>query len=111
MTMTPSQARYLIAMYEASDQSGAVACSKVAQMLGVTRPAVAKMAKTLIGRGVLRRESHGHTFLTDDGYAQARQLMDKVEVLCERIPSLGLDLSDEQVYRIACAMVIELECA
>ena len=45
MALCPSQYRYLLAIYELTQQHNSIRCVDVANNLSVTRPSVSKMMK------------------------------------------------------------------
>lgn len=72
MELTPSQIRYLLAVY-ALHKDGAVRSADIAQALHVTRPSVHRMALQLSDMGLLVKEKYSSVGFTDTGRIIAEQ--------------------------------------
>ena len=104
MEVTGAHLRYLLAIYEISQQRTDVGASEVARSLNVSRPSVTRMLGVLMDRGLLMRERYGKIYLTDQGLLLARQFSQQVAFLRNRIPLMGLQLSTQDTLEAACLL-------
>lgn len=100
-----SHLRYLLAIYELGRAQPDVGTLNIANALGYTKASVTKMAGTLMDMGLLVREKYGKIYLTDTGFLLAKDMPRCVEVLQERFPALGLELTAEETHDLIYTMV------
>ena len=58
--------------------------------------------------GLLVRERYGKIYLTDTGFLLAKDMLRCVEVICNRLPAVGFDLTREETAALARAIVLSL---
>lgn len=46
--------------------------------------------------------------MTDTGFLLAKDMLRCVEVICDRLPAVGFDLTTEETAALACAIVLSL---
>lgn len=100
--------RYLLAIYELGKRGPEVGIQAVAKALGCSKAAVTHMASTHMDRNLLVRERYGKLYLTDIGFLLARDAFRCVEVICGRLPALGLALTAEEAQSLVYTMVVNL---
>ncbi len=71
--LTPSNIRYLLAMKQLDKNGSGVRSVDIATCLGLSRPSVHNMMKTLIEMGFIRKTAYGVAFLTEEGEQTARR--------------------------------------
>lgn len=100
--------RYLLAIYELGQTKPDVGTLDISRALGYTKASVTKMMGILMDMGLLVREKYGKVYLTDTGFLLAKDLLRCVEILRERLPSLGLDLTAEETADLVHTIVANL---
>lgn len=60
------------------------------------------------GLSLLVRERYGKIYLTDTGFLLAKELFRCVEVIRERLPAMGFELTEEEATALAYTMVVNL---
>lgn len=100
--------RYLLAIYELGKSTPDVGTQAVAKALNCSKASVTKMMATLMDMNLLVREKYGKIYLTDTGYLLAKDMLRCVEVICDRLPAVGFDLTREETAALACAIVLSL---
>ena len=100
--------RYLLAIYELGKSTPDVGTQAVAKALNCSKASVTKMMATLMDMNLLVREKYGKIYLTDTGYLLAKDMLRCVEVICDRLPAVGFDLTTEETAALACAIVLSL---
>ena len=100
--------RYLLAIFELGKDTPDVGIQDVAKTLRCSKASVTKMMGILMDMGLLVREKYGKIYLTDTGFLLAKDLLRCVEVLRERFPKLGLDLTAEEAQDLIHTMVANL---
>ena len=70
---TFSQIRYIICIYRLTRKEEGVKSIDIANALGFSKPSVHNMLKSLADLGVVRRETFGLAYLTDEGRIIARK--------------------------------------
>ena len=105
--LSETHLRYLLTIYHLGQTVPDVSVIQIAQTLNVSKPSVTNMLNNLMN-GLLVKERYGKIYLTDTGFLLAKNFELRVEALCERLPNLNLDLSeDEQLntaYLLAAAL-------
>ena len=100
--------RYLLAVYELGKTGSEVGIQNVAKALSCSKASVTNMMAALMDQKLLVREKYGKIYLTDTGFLMAKDLLRCLEVLYERLPSMGLDLTTEEFQNLAHIMVVHL---
>ena len=103
-----SHLRYLLAIYELGKSTPDVGTEAVAKALNCSKASVTKMMATLMDMNLLVREKYGKIYLTDTGYLLAKDMLRCVEVICDRLPAVGFDLTTEETAALARAIVLSL---
>ena len=73
MALCPSQYRYLLAIYELTQQHNSIRCVDVANHLSVTRPSVSKMMKCMVNSGLVEPDYCKNITLTKMGLHLAQE--------------------------------------
>ena len=100
--------RYLLAIYELGKSNPDVGTQAVAKALNCSKASVTKMMATLMDMNLLVREKYGKIYLTDTGFLLAKDMLRCVEVICDRLPAVGFDLTREETAALARAIVLSL---
>ena len=100
--------RYLLAIYELGKSTPDVGTQAVAKALNCSKASVTKMMATLMDMNLLVRERYGKIYLTDTGFLLAKDMLRCVEVICNRLPAVGFDLTREETAALARAIVLSL---
>lgn len=110
MALTPSAARYLLAIYTLSDGGHAVRSVDVAQELSVARASVVKMLRRLVGDGLVQKEYYGNIQLTPAGIREANRIYTLFTIL-EHFFRSSLAVSAESAKRdaISCLCFLSQE--
>ena len=100
--------RYLLAIYELGKSNPDVGTQAVAKALNCSKTSVTKMMAILMEMNLLVRERYGKIYLTDTGFLLAKDMLRCVEVICNRLPAVGFDLTREETAALARAIVLSL---
>ena len=100
--------RYLLAIYELGKSTPDVGTQAVAKALNCSKASVTKMMATLMDMNLLVREKYGKIYLTDTGFLLAKDMLRCVEVICDRLPAVGFDLTREETAALARVIVLSL---
>ncbi|MCI9457984.1 MAG: MarR family transcriptional regulator [Oscillospiraceae bacterium] len=100
--------RYLLAIYELSRSKPDVGIQAVAKALNCSKASVTKMMANLIELNLLVRERYGKIYLTDTGFLLAKDLLRCVEIIQERLPAMGFDLTVEETADLVHTVVVNL---
>lgn len=100
--------RYLLAIYELGKSTPDVGIQAVAKSLNCSKASVTKMMGILMDMGLLVRERYGKIYLTDTGFLLAKDILRCVEVIRERLPAMGFDLTEEETLDFVRTMVVNL---
>ena len=100
--------RYLLAVYELGKTGSEVGIQDVAKALSCSKASVTNMMAALMAQKLLVREKYGKIYLTDTGFLMAKDLLRCLEVLYERLPSMGLNLTREESQNLAHIIVVHL---
>ncbi len=91
MSVTLSQARYIITMYQMKEKERNV--TKIASVLGVSKPSVTNMMNLFIERGIVKKGRNAVPTLTSQGKTMVEGILKKHEVLTAYFTrELGLPL-------------------
>ena len=100
--------RYLLAIYELGKSTPDVGIQAVARALSCSKASVTNMMANLMELSLLVRERYGKIYLTDTGFLLAKDLLRCVEVIRERIPAMGIELTAEEATDLVYTMVVNL---
>ena len=100
--------RYLLAIYELGKSTPDVGIQAVARALSCSKASVTNMMANLMELSLLVRERYGKIYLTDTGFLLAKDLFRCVEVIRERIPAMGIELTAEEATDLVYTMVVNL---
>ena len=100
--------RYLLAIYELGKSTPDVGTQAIAKALNCSKASVTKMMATLMDMNLLVRERYGKIYLTDTGYLLAKDMLQCVELIHERLPAMGFDLTEEEAQDFVRTMVVNL---
>ena len=76
---------------------GSLTCAIVTKMMGI-----------LMDMKLLVRERYGKIYLTDTGFLLAKDLLRCVKLIRERLPAMGLDLTEEETEEYIRMMAMNL---
>ena len=108
MELSQAQLRYLLAIGQLAQETGAVSSVQVARELQVSRPSVTRMLAILAEKDLVTKKRYGKITLTETGAALARQLQAGLRDLERRLPALGLELDREETAAVAGALAAAL---
>ena len=108
MELSSAHLRYLLAIGQLSQGTGAVSSAQVARALQVSRPSVTRMLAILAEKDLVTKERYGKITLTETGAALALQLQAGLRDLERRLPALGLELDREETAAVAGALAAAL---
>lgn len=100
--------RYLLAIYELGKSTPDVGTQAVAKALNCSKASVTKMTGILMDMGLLVREKYGKIYLTDTGFLLAKDMLQCIELIRERLPAMGFDLTEEEAQDFVRTMVVNL---
>ena len=100
--------RYLLAIYELGKSMPDVGIQAVAKAMNCSKASVTKMMDNLMERDLLVRERYGKIYLTDTGFLLAKDMLRCVELIRERLPAMGFDLTEEEARDFVRTMVVNL---
>ncbi len=99
---TKSQEDLLEALLMLEEQGLPLETTRVAKMLGISKPAVHQMGHELIDRGWITRKDYGDMKLTDEGREIAKAVLERHRILKAFLIQLGV--SEEVAERDCCQM-------
>ena len=100
--------RYLLAIYELGKSTPDVGTQAVAKALNCSKASVTKMMATLMDMNLLVREKYGKIYLTDTGFLLAKDMLRCIELIRERFPAMGFDLTEKETQDFVGTMVVNL---
>ena len=100
--------RYLLAIYELGKSTPDVGTQAVAKALNCSKASVTKMTGILMDMGLLVREKYGKIYLTDTAFLLAKDMLQCIELIRERLPAMGFDLTEEEARDFVRTMVVNL---
>ena len=100
--------RSLLAIYELGKSAPDVGTQAVEKALNCSKASVTKMMAILMDMNLLVREKYGKIYLTDTGFLLAKDMLRCVELIHERLPAMGFDLSEEEAQDYIRTMVVNL---
>jgi len=99
---TKSQEDFLEALLMLEQQGQPLETTRVAKLLGVSKPAVHQMGHELIDRGWITRKDYGDMKLTDEGRKIAESVLARHHILKQFLLNLGV--SEEVAEHDCCLM-------
>ena len=100
--------RYLLAIYELGRNKPDVGTQDIAKAMNCSKASVTKMMSMLMDMDLLVWERYGKIYLTDTGFLLAKDLLRCVELIRERFPAIGLDLTSEETEEYIRMMAMNL---
>ncbi len=83
-------------------QRGQVRSIDISEHMGYSKPSVSRAVGLLKGEGYIRVDKDGSIILTDTGYAVARKILERHQVLTQMLVALGVE--EETAQADACRM-------
>ena len=108
MELRESHLRYLLVIYELGQAATDVGTADIAKALDCSKASVTNMMSNLMDLGLLVRERYGKIYLTDTGFLLAKELFLCVKTVSQRLPALGLDMTEEDAGNLAHTIVLNL---
>ena len=108
MEIRTSHLRYLLTIYELSQERMDVGTADIAKAIDCSKASVTHMMSNLMEMGLLVRERYGKIYLTDTGFLLTRDMFRAVTELQERIPAMDLNLTDGEMSALAHEWVLLL---
>lgn len=102
MKIQKSSEDYLETMLMLKEKNGFIRSIDIAKHLEVTKPSVSYATKRLRENGYITMDSDGMISLTDEGYAIARKIYNRHQVLCRFLEKLGVnpEIAEEDACKI-----------
>ena len=100
--LTISAEDYLEAALRLTLRGERIKVTSIADLLGVSKPAVTNALSDSADNGLLSRQPYGDIYLTDEGRAAAEQVYSKHKLLHSFLCSLGVS---EQTAEIDCCKI------
>ena len=100
--------RYLLAIYELGKSTPDMGTQAIAKALNCSKASVTKMMAILMDMNLLVRERYGKIYLTDTGFLLAKDMLRCVELIHERLPAMGFDLTEEEARDFVRTMAVNL---
>ena len=99
---TESQEDFVEALLMLEEKGEPLETTRVAKLLGISKPAVHQMGHILIDRGLITRVDYGDMALTEAGRALAAEVLNRHNTLHENLLSIGV--SEETADEDCCRM-------
>lgn len=80
-TLSASNLRYLMVMKGLGENGRGVRCTDVATELGLSKPSVHNMMHTFRDMGLIRKDSYGASFFTEEGSRLVQRYSEYVDAL------------------------------
>lgn len=103
--LTSTHLRYLLAIYQIGKLEQDVCSTSISEFLNVSGPSVSRMLGVLAQKNLIAKKRYSKIYLTDKGFLLARELDKNVALLKERIPRMGIPMTDEKIEQAAFALV------
>lgn len=99
---TESQEDFVEALLMLERRGEPLETTRVAKLLGISKPAVHQMGHGLIDRGLITRIDYGDMALTDAGRALAEEVFHRHNILFDYLRSIGVseEVADEDCCRM-----------
>lgn len=104
--LTVSAEDYLEAALMLTIKGERIKVTSIAEMLGVSKPAVTNAIENLAEKGLMTKKPYGDIFLTDEGRKEAERVYDKHKLLHGFLQTLGV--SDETAEIDCCKIEHDL---
>ena len=105
--LTASNIKYLLAISSLSGGNGSIRCVNVANALGITKPSVHMMIKTLCSMKLAAKAKYGTVQLTPEG-AELAELYSRYYAVVKDHFENKLGLSTEEAGNAACLLLAEI---
>jgi Mn-dependent DtxR family transcriptional regulator len=99
--LTSTHLRYLLAIYQIAKLERDVCSTSISQFLSVSGPSVSRMLGILMQKKLIVKKRYSKIYLTDTGFLLARNLDKNITLLKERIPRMGIPLTEEEIEQAA----------
>ena len=99
---TKSQEDFLEALLMLEESGQPLETTRVAKLLGISKPAVHQMGHELIDRGWINRVDYGDMSLTEDGRQIAKAVLERHHILKQFLLKIGV--GEENAERDCCLM-------
>lgn len=107
LILTASQINYLITVYRLNGDDTGIRCVDIAKALGISKPSVHTMMKTLSSMKLVKKTKYGNVFLLQDGINTAAQYSKYYEIVHNHFEK-SFCFSPMQAKRLALAVLSEL---
>lgn len=91
MKIQQSAEDYLETILKLQERNGSVRSIDIAEELGYSKPSVSRAMKLLRTNAYIEMEPDGHIILLDKGYAVAKRIYNRHQVLTNMFIRLGVD--------------------
>lgn len=108
MPLSDANLRYLFAVSDLAAGGRPVRSKEVADVLGVTRPSVVRVLRTLAEHGLVEKAPYGKITLTERCFFAARYYRNLVERINGDFPSTGLELTPAQRWQASLVLAAAL---
>lgn len=105
-TLTASNIKYLLVLYDLCKASGETRCVRIAEVLGLSKPSVHTMMNTLKDMKLVRKDLYGTVTFTETGKELAEQYTKYFERLCSWFEAIFPNSAD--IRLAACAVMSEM---
>ena len=105
-TLSASNIKYLLAMRELNMEPRGVRSTDLARSIGVSKPSVYTMAKSLCSLGLVEKDRYGAIRFTQDGEDVAKRYERYYNTLCSCLCTVFPKEAD--IRSAACAMLAEM---
>lgn len=106
IVLTASNIRYLLKIKELGSSGKGARCVDIATSLGLSKPSVSNMLSSFINMGLVKKNSYGAAFLTDEGNEVADRYGSYYESVSALLHEYFPDMED--VENAACLLLSEI---
>ncbi len=99
---TKSQEDFLEALLMLEQKGEPLETTRVAKLLGISKPAVHQMGHELIDRGWITRRDYGDMKLTDEGRSIAERVLERHHIIKQFLLDLGVS---EEIAEKDCCLI------
>lgn len=107
MELTGTHLRYLLRMYQLSDEDGGMRLTQIAKALHVKKASVARIVSVFREKELVDQQPYGKVHLTERGRQAAIAYGQQVDLLADSL-QISLPLSPQEAYDAACILLPEL---
>jgi Mn-dependent DtxR family transcriptional regulator len=108
MEFTGTHLRYLLGMYQLSQDNGEIRVTAIANTLQVKKASVARIIGVFREKQLVEQQPYGKVQLTELGIHMAQQYKQYVSALALRLIETGLPLQQKEAFDAACILLPEL---